>query len=107
MFRNQSKFFYTLKDDFNQKRIEYNELMIMMVLKIWIILNQFKTNKRINVMLISTKCASVGLNLTIANRIIILEPRWNTGLDSQAIGRLWRIGQNKKVYVERIVSESV
>lgn len=39
--------------------------------------------------------------LTVANRVHILEPQWNPAVESQAIGRFLRIGQQKKVTVVR------
>ena len=48
------------------------------------------------------------LNLTIANRIHIVEPQWNPSVESQAIGRTLRIGQEKPVTIKRyIVRNSV
>eukprot|EP01083_Nonionella_stella_P237204 832361_1 len=69
------------------------------------ILDEFKSSAQCKVLLISAKCASVGLNLMCANHVIFIEPRYNPGLDNQAIGRCWRIGQTKKVYVTRVIME--
>lgn len=41
------------------------------------------------------------LNLTAANHVYILEPQWNPSVESQAIGRVCRLGQNKAVSVTR------
>merc|ERR1712129_118270 len=68
------------------------------------ILEEFKSSKSCRLLLISAKCASVGLNLMCANHVIFLDPRINLSLDNQAIGRCWRIGQEKKVYVTRIIT---
>eukprot|EP01084_Bolivina_argentea_P199133 340814_1 len=72
------------------------------------VLNEFKNKKKgffgKNVLLISAKCASVGLNLMCSNHVIFLDPRWNPALDNQAIGRCWRLGQNKTVYVTRLIT---
>lgn len=43
------------------------------------------------------------LNLTIANRVHILEPQWNPMSEKQAIGRVVRLGQMKGVIVHRYV----
>ncbi|KAF9205533.1 hypothetical protein BGZ49_003897 [Haplosporangium sp. Z 27] len=54
------------------------------------------------VMLISLKCGSLGLNLTVANHVVIMDPWWNPSLENQAIDRVHRIGQNKDVCVHRL-----
>lgn len=60
-------------------------------------------DNEVNVMLISLRCGSVGLNLTAANRVILLDLWWNPALENQAIDRVHRIGQlAKKVYVTKI-----
>ncbi|KAI8581440.1 hypothetical protein K450DRAFT_298802 [Umbelopsis ramanniana AG] len=55
------------------------------------------------IMLTSTKCGSLGLNLTAANRVILLDIWWNPALENQAIDRVHRIGQTKDVEVHRIL----
>jgi SNF2 family DNA or RNA helicase len=64
--------------------------------------NQFFDNPDIKVLLVSTKCGSLGLNLTVANRVIILDIWWNPALENQAIDRVHRIGQEKPVEVHRL-----
>ncbi|KAF9153044.1 hypothetical protein BG015_004223 [Linnemannia schmuckeri] len=54
------------------------------------------------VMLISLKCGSLGLNLTVANHVVIMDPWWNPALENQAIDRVHRIGQRKNVFVHRL-----
>ncbi|KAI8603489.1 SNF2 family N-terminal domain-containing protein [Dissophora ornata] len=55
-----------------------------------------------SVMLISLKCGSLGLNLTVANHVVIMDPWWNPALENQAIDRVHRIGQTKEVFVHRL-----
>ena len=43
------------------------------------------------------------LNLTVASRIHILEPQWNPSVESQAIGRALRLGQEKEVTIVRYI----
>ncbi|KAF8153937.1 SNF2 family DNA-dependent ATPase [Crassisporium funariophilum] len=57
------------------------------------------------VILISTKCGSVGLNLVSANRIVNMDLSWNYAAESQAYDRCHRIGQDKPVFVKRLVVE--
>jgi superfamily II DNA or RNA helicase len=57
------------------------------------------------VFLVSLKAGGVGLNLTAADTVIIYDPWWNPAVESQAIDRAHRIGQNKPVFVHRLVAQ--
>jgi superfamily II DNA or RNA helicase len=61
-------------------------------------------NGEIPVFLISLKAGGVGLNLTAADTVIIYDPWWNPAVEAQAIDRAHRIGQDKKVFVYRLVT---
>jgi SNF2 family DNA or RNA helicase len=52
------------------------------------------------------KCGALGLNLTSANRVIIVDPWWNNTVEQQAFGRVWRYKQEKICHLVRIKSES-
>ena len=54
--------------------------------------------------LISIKAGGVGLNLTSADYVFIIDPWWNPAVEEQAINRTHRIGQDKKVMVYRFIS---
>ncbi|MGY4478697.1 DEAD/DEAH box helicase [Bradyrhizobium sp. USDA 3364] len=54
--------------------------------------------------LISLKAGGVGLNLTAADTVIIFDPWWNPAVEEQAIDRAHRIGQDKAVFVYRLVT---
>ena len=56
----------------------------------------------INICLISTRAGGQGLNLFGANRVVILDDHFNPMWEQQAIGRAYRIGQQKPVYVYRL-----
>jgi SNF2 family DNA or RNA helicase len=56
------------------------------------------------VFLISTKAGGVGLNITSANKVVIVDPHWNPAYDLQAQDRAYRIGQTRDVEVFRLVS---
>jgi len=53
---------------------------------------------------VSAKAGGVGLNIIGANRLIMLEPDWNPATDKQAMGRVWRQGQTKHVFIYRLAS---
>lgn len=58
------------------------------------------------VMLISLKAGALGLNLTVANNVYLMDPWWQEGIESQAIDRCNRIGQTKTVHVYQMVAEN-
>ena len=55
--------------------------------------------------LISLKVGGTGLNLTAADTVIHYDPWWNPAVEDQATGRAHRIGQNRPVFVHRLVAE--
>ncbi|KAA1471714.1 hypothetical protein DENSPDRAFT_837772 [Dentipellis sp. KUC8613] len=57
------------------------------------------------VMLISLKAGALGLNLTVANNVYLMDPWWQEGIESQAIDRCNRIGQKKPVHVYQLIAE--
>jgi SNF2 family DNA or RNA helicase len=60
------------------------------------------------IFLISLKAGGVGLNLTAANYIFLMDPWWNPAVENQAIDRAHRIGQKNKVTVYRpIIKNSI
>ncbi|KAJ7662894.1 SNF2 family N-terminal domain-containing protein [Mycena rosella] len=70
------------------------------------VLATFKKSGGPKVILISTKAGSVGLNLVSANRIINMDLSWNAAAEEQAYSRCHRIGQDKDVWVKRLVVEN-
>ncbi|KAG9194029.1 DNA excision repair protein ERCC-6-like 2 [Alternaria panax] len=56
------------------------------------------------VFLISTKAGGVGLNITSANKVVVMDPHWNPAYDLQAQDRAYRIGQTRNVEVFRLIS---
>ena len=57
------------------------------------------------VFLISLKAGGVGLNLTAADTVIVYDPWWNPAAEQQAIDRAYRIGQDKPVFVYKLIAE--
>lgn len=68
------------------------------------IVDEFNSDPGQFVFLISTKAGGVGLNITSANKVVIVDPNWNPSHDLQAQDRAYRIGQVRDVEVFRLVS---
>ena len=64
----------------------------------------FQSNPNCPIFLISLKAGGVGLNLTAADYVFILDPWWNPAAELQALNRAHRIGQDKNVFVYRFIS---
>lgn len=54
--------------------------------------------------LISLKAGGVGLNLTAADYVFILDPWWNPAAEAQAVDRAHRIGQTRNVFAYRLIA---
>ncbi len=70
------------------------------------VIRKFQEGKDIPVFLISMKAGGVGLNLTAADYIFIVDPWWNPAVEDQAVSRAHRIGQKKHVFVYRFITEN-
>ena len=66
----------------------------------------FQHNEDIRVFLISLKAGGVGLNLTSADYVFILDPWWNPAIEAQAIDRAYRIGQKNKVFTYKFITKN-
>lgn len=66
--------------------------------------DEFNANPNQFAFLISTKAGGVGLNITSANKVVVVDPNWNPAWDLQAQDRAYRIGQTRDVEVFRLVS---
>ncbi|MEI7621841.1 MAG: DEAD/DEAH box helicase, partial [Candidatus Moraniibacteriota bacterium] len=67
------------------------------------LVQDFNSNEKIPVFLISLKAGGTGLNLTSADNVIIFDPWWNPSVENQAIDRAHRIGQKNSVNVYRLI----
>ncbi|HLI92150.1 MAG TPA: DEAD/DEAH box helicase, partial [Puia sp.] len=67
------------------------------------IVAQFQEEEDTRIFLISLKAGGVGLNLTAADYVYLVEPWWNPAAEQQAIDRTHRIGQGKKVFAYRMI----
>lgn len=68
--------------------------------------NEFQNNKEIKVFLISLKAGGVGLNLTAASYVYIVDPWWNPAVEQQAIDRTHRIGQTNNIFAYRMICKN-
>ncbi len=66
-------------------------------------IQQFQNNEDCRVFLISLKAGGIGLNLTAADYVYIVDPWWNPAVEQQAIDRTHRIGQTKNIFAYRLI----
>lgn len=69
------------------------------------VVKEFQENQDIRLFLISIKAGGVGLNLTEADYVFILDPWWNPAVEQQAIDRTHRIGQTKNVFIYKFITK--
>ena len=69
-------------------------------------INKFASSNDVGAFLISLKAGGVGLNLTQADYVFIVDPWWNPASELQAISRAHRIGQDKHVFAYRFITEN-
>ena len=66
-------------------------------------LEDFSTNPAKRILIGSLKSGGMGLNITAASRVILLDPWWNTAIEQQAFCRVFRIGQKLETRMTRLV----
>ena len=66
----------------------------------------FQTNEGIKIFLISLKAGGLGLNLTAADYVFILDPWWNPAIEAQAVDRAHRIGQQRTVFTYKFITKN-
>jgi SNF2 family DNA or RNA helicase len=66
-------------------------------------IQSFQRDEGVRVFLISLKAGGVGLNLTAADYVYIVDPWWNPAVEQQAIDRTHRIGQTKNIFAYRMI----
>jgi SNF2 family DNA or RNA helicase len=67
--------------------------------------SRFQDDPACPVFLVSLKAGGVGLNLTAADYVFLLDPWWNPAVEAQAIDRAHRIGQPREVFAYRLIAE--
>ncbi|KAJ7547607.1 hypothetical protein O6H91_08G094800 [Diphasiastrum complanatum] len=64
----------------------------------------FQKDSRISIFLLTSQVGGLGLTLTGADRVVIVDPAWNPSMDNQSVDRAYRIGQLKDVVVYRLMT---
>lgn len=67
------------------------------------VVEQFQNDPDTKVFLISLKAGGLGLNLTAAEYVFLLDPWWNPAVEAQAIDRAHRVGQTRQVFAYRLI----
>ncbi len=66
-------------------------------------IQRFQNDDKVRIFLISLKAGGVGLNLTAADYVYLVDPWWNPAVEQQAIDRTHRIGQTKNIFAYRMI----
>lgn len=66
----------------------------------------FQNDENIKIFLISLKAGGLGLNLTAADYVFILDPWWNPAIEAQAVDRAHRIGQDRTVFTYKFITKN-
>ena len=70
------------------------------------VLETFARDPSVHVMLVSLGAGGLGLNLTSANKVYVMEPQFNPAAEAQAVDRVHRLGQTRPVTVKRFIMEN-
>ena len=93
-----------IKGHFQKKRLRYSYIDgSVAASKRKVQIQQFQEKEDCRLFLASLKAGGVGINLTAADYVILFDPWWNPAVESQAVDRLHRIGQEKKVFAYKLV----
>jgi SNF2 family DNA or RNA helicase len=93
------------RDHLNQKKIPYSYLDGATKDRQSQVEN-FQQEDDITVFLISLKAGGLGLNLTAADYVFILDPWWNPAIEAQAVDRAHRIGQKRTVFTYKFITKN-
>ncbi|EME47258.1 hypothetical protein DOTSEDRAFT_77621 [Dothistroma septosporum NZE10] len=69
------------------------------------VLSEFASRPKFTILLLSLRAGGVGLNLTCAKRVFMMDPWWSFAVEAQAIDRVHRMGQTEEVTVTRYIVE--
>ena len=97
------KFLQIIKKDLDERRVRYSYLDGSVKNRKEQV-DRFQQIEDVQVFLISLKAGGVGLNLTAAEYVFLMDPWWNPAVENQAIDRSHRIGQTKTVFYYKFIS---
>ena len=104
LFSQFTKMLAIIEQELKNRKINYTKLTGQTTKRDEVI-ERFKRGEA-DVFLISLKAGGVGLNLTEADTVIHYDPWWNPAVENQATDRVHRIGQNKAVFVYKLITEN-
>ena len=104
VFSQFTKMIALIEKELNARKIEYSKLTGQTKKRDEAI-ERFKSGEA-DIFLISLKAGGVGLNLTEADTVIMYDPWWNPAVETQAADRAHRIGQDKPVFVYKLITEN-
>jgi SNF2 family DNA or RNA helicase len=67
--------------------------------------DEFQSRSASPLLLVSLRAGGTGLNLTAASRVVHYDRWWNPAVEDQATDRAWRIGQQRSVFVHKLVCQ--
>jgi SNF2 family DNA or RNA helicase len=105
IFSSFVKMLTIIKDEFEKKDIKYSYLDGKTRDRESVV-SRFQNGEGAESFLISIKAGGVGLNLTGADYVFIVDPWWNPAVETQAMDRAHRIGQKNKVFVYKMITEN-
>src|SRR3989339_239430 len=104
IFSSFVKMLSIIKEDLEKKGIKYSYLDGQTPNREKVVL-KFQESEKALPFLISIKAGGLGLNLTSADYVFIVDPWWNPAVEMQAMDRAHRIGQDKKVFVYKMIAQ--
>ncbi len=103
IFSNFVKFLKLFEKEFKKRKWKY--LMLTgETTKRQEMIDLFQKDDKTHLFLLSIKAGGVGVNLTAADYVFVLDPWWNPAVEKQAIARAHRIGQTKNVFAFKFIT---
>lgn len=69
-------------------------------------MHALRNDEAVRVMLVSIGAGGLGLNLTTANKVFMMEPQFNPAAEAQAVDRVHRLGQDREVVIKRFIMDN-